>query len=254
MQNAFLSFIHAAFGDDHETMAQLQLIAGRLFLPQCNKAEQVYVHVGVNSGKLKQVMLEALGQVFHGMTLLEPENDVQGTAQYLRLSRPRVCLRLEPGGTATRSVCSDGYSHEGEIVFRPTSVTAITHETQHTFQPERLGGFVHVQISDAFLKHMSALTYTQTHVSLPTGAEIFKALDEASARRILVVDWTPADLSAHAARQEGVGAAISAQQLAQDPDFIIWLAEGLRRAQIIDKVQPTIDRPADIVLSDELSE
>jgi hypothetical protein len=25
MQNAFLSFIHAAFGDDHETLAQIQL-------------------------------------------------------------------------------------------------------------------------------------------------------------------------------------------------------------------------------------
>ena len=46
-----------------------------------------------------------------------------------------------------------------------------------------------------------------------------------------------------------------AERMAEDPDFVIWLAEGLRRIHARAKVQPTIDRPADdIVLSDEPSE
>ncbi len=68
MQNAFLSFIHAAFGDDHETLAQLQLIAGRLFLPQCNKTEQVYLHVG-HKDDGRSTFLAALGHLFHGFRM-----------------------------------------------------------------------------------------------------------------------------------------------------------------------------------------
>ena len=210
MQNAFLSFVHAAFGDDHETLGKLQLVAGRLFLPGCNAAQQVYFHIGdEHSGAV--ALICALASVFQGKTIAGAENDVEGNAAYFAKHRTRIAIR---------------YGADNEWV----------------------GGFKKMSISQAFVKQQSALTCTQTHVafgSAPCAERIFIGDMKA---RVTFINWSriiPQEMRTPE----------FAKNLAQDPDFIIWLAEGLRRAQTIDKVQKTIDRPAaDIVLSDEPGE
>lgn len=211
MQNAFLSFVHAAFGDDHDSLARVQLIAGRLFLPQCNAAQQVYVHIGdEHNGAV--ALICALASVFQGKTIAGAENDVEGNAAYFAKHRTRIAIR---------------YGADNEWV----------------------GGFKRMSISQAFVKQQSALTCTQTHVafgSAPCAERIFTG--DVMGRLVTCLVWARV-LPPEMRTPE------FAKGLAQDPDFIIWLAEGLRRAQTIDKVQPTIDRPADdIVLSDEPGE
>jgi hypothetical protein len=252
MQNAFLSFVHAAFGDDHETLAQIQLIAGRLFLPQCNKAEQVYFHVGVNDAS-KTTLLYALNHVFHGVTLIDAEDDVRGNAAYLEKNNPCLALRIEPSESSVS--CGEIASPPpGAKVFRTSAV--VTGVASDDMYPKKVGGFVCVMLSETFIKHMSALTSTQVHVSVGAWRwGIEKIVSEAALRRICFIDWSPKGLPSERTLPQEMRTPKFAEGLAQDPDFIIWLAEGLRRAQTIDKVQPTIDRPAaDIVLSDEPGE
>jgi len=252
VHNTFLSFVHAAFGDDHETLAQIQLIAGRLFLPQCNAAQQVYFHVGINDAA-KVVMLRALNYVFHGVTLIDVENDVHGNAAYLKKNNPCLALRIEP---------SESSVNVGEIVSPPpgakvfrTSAVVEGVATDDMYQ-KQVGGSACVRLSETFIKHMSELPYTQVHVSVGAWRwGIEKIVSEAALRRICFIDWSPKGLPSERTLPQEMRTPKFAEGLAQDPDFIIWLAEGLRRAQTIDKVQPTIDRPAaDIVLSDEPGE
>jgi hypothetical protein len=210
MQNTFLSFIHAAFGDDHDLLAHVQLIAGRLFLPQCNAAQQVYFHGGdEDSGAV--ALICALAAVFQGRAIMGAENDVEGNAAYFAKHGTRIAIR-------------------------------------HGADNKWVGSFKVMSISRAFIKHQSALTRTQTHVafgSAPCAERIFTGDMQA---RVTFINW-PRIIPQEMRTPE------FAKSLAQDPDFIIWLAEGLRRAQTIDKMQQTIDRPAaDIVLSDEPSE
>jgi hypothetical protein len=92
MQNTFLSFIHAAFGDDHDLLAHVQLIAGRLFLPQCNAAQQVYFHGGdEDSGAV--ALICALAAVFQGRAIMGAENDVEGNAAYFAKHGTRIAIR-----------------------------------------------------------------------------------------------------------------------------------------------------------------
>ena len=252
MQNAFLRFVHTAFGDDHDLLAQVQLIAGRLFLPQCNAAQQVYFHVGVNDAQ-KVVTLHALNYVFHGVTLIDVENDVHGNAAYLKKNNPCLALRIEP---------SDSNVTVGEIVSPPPGAkvfrtsAVVPGVAPGDMYQKQVGGFVCVRLSETFIKRMSELPGTQVHVSVGAWRwDIEKLVSESALRRVCFIDWAPKGLESKRSIPPEMRTPEFAKGLAQDPDFIIWLAEGLRRAQTIDKVQPTIDRPADdIVLSDEPSE
>ncbi len=244
MQNAFLSFIHAAFGDDHETLAQLQLIAGRLFLPQCNKTEQVYLHVG-HKDDGRSTFLAALGHFFRGFRM-------EGSG----LDKPEgICVLVAPKEATSKQ-------DTASLVHESGSVTAIMginvprrrvallvwdrHDEWPVPSPLTLDEFKAQALTDHWIKHISALLHTQTHV-ICAGVAI-GALDEAAERRVCQIRW-------HKLIPQEMRRVSFAERIAEDPDFVIWLAEGLRRAQTIDKMQPTIDRPAaDIVLSDEPSE
>ena len=223
MQNAFLSFIHAAFGDDHETLAQLQLIAGRLFLPQCNKVRQVYAHVGSN-GDGRTTFLRALEELFKTCYLTANYKNASG---YVGVT---VQNRVPPDCPYTSKL----YVWDQDELFDATAAALSLEE------------FKVRAFSTLSMKNNSRDEGMQTHVTcagIPQGA-----LGAEADRRTCQIHW-------HFPVPDNMRTPEFAKGLAQDPDFIIWLAEGLRRAQAIDKVQPTIDRPAaDIVLSDEPSE
>ena len=120
------------------------------------------------------------------------------------------------------------------------------HDEWSVPSPLTLDEFKAQALTDHWIKNISALLHTQTHVVCAGVAP--GALNEAAERRVCQIRW-------HKPISQEMRRVSFAERIAQDPDFIIWLAEGLRRIHNRAKVQPTIDRPAaDIVLSDEPSE
>lgn len=243
MHNAFLSFVHAAFGDDHETLAQVQLIAGRLFLLKCNAPEQVYLHVG-HKDDGRSTFLAALGHFFRGFR-------VEGSG----LDKPEgICILVEPKEETSKQDAASVVHESGSItaivgVNAPRRRVALLVWDQHNEcpvpSPLTLDEFKAQALTDHWIKSISALQHTQTHVVC--GGVLAGSLDEAAERRVCQIRW-------HGPIPQEMRRRCFAERMAEDPDFVIWLAEGLRRIHARAKVQKTIDRPADIVLSDEPGE
>lgn len=223
MQNAFLSFVHAAFGDDHETLGKLQLIAGRLFSAEPNAPLQVYAHVGVK-GDGRTTFLRALEALVKTCYL---------TASY-KFAAPRFFVIVQTRMPPDCPYTSKLYIWDQDELFDEAASTVTLEELKVR------------EFGSLNMENNSHSEWMQTHVTcagIPQGA-----LDADADRRTCQIHW-------RLPVPDRMRTPEFAKGLAQDPDFIIWLAEGLRRAQTIDKVQPTIDRPADdIVLSDEPGE
>lgn len=223
MHNAFLSFVHAAFGDDHETLGKLQLIAGRLFSAAPNAPLQVYAHVG-GKGDGRTTFLRALEALVKTCYL---------TASY-KSSSGHVIVTVQNRVPPDCPYTCRLYIWDRDELFDEAASAATLEELKM------------YEFGMLCMKNNSRDAGTQTHVTCAGIPQ--DALDAEADRRTCRIHW-------RLPVPDGMRTPEFAKNLAQDPDFIIWLAEGLRRAQAIDKVQQTIDRhAADIVLSDEPGE
>ena len=202
MSNAFSDFVRLAFGDDHETLAQLQGIAGRLLSAQPNAAEQVYLHTGVGDDG-RWMFFEALGDIFASLSVTETNVDGAFGGTH------------NPGHVGKQHASYDALAQREA----PASLTFLCNVL--IVWNESAECRVVDKITDAWLKGVTGM-FGQTHILCLDGMP--EGLSEAALRRVKQIHWKrsiPADLRD----------AYSMRQLRNDPDFLIWLVDGLRLSQ-----------------------
>ena len=202
MNNAFSNFVRLAFGDDHDTLAQLQLVAGRLLSAQPNAAEQIYLHTGTSDDG-RWVFFEALGHIFASLRATEtgPGGDFGGTFNYGCVGK-RHASYDEP--SAHQSPDALTFLRMVLIVWNESAECRVVDK-----------------ITDSWLKTVTGM-FGQTHITCADGMP--SGLSEAAQRRVKQIHWKhslPANMRD----------AYSARMLRNDHDFLIWLVDGLRLSQ-----------------------
>lgn len=184
-----------------EQAAELQLLFGRMYIKgRQDTEERIYVHVGAGANG-KTTLLNAVASVFPVARL---DNNIVGDLKLM--NRMRVSFAVLE--------CGDNMSKQWASTMANVGAGRIAYELKCrepvTMLSESLSGrnpsapvFIHVAANEL---------------------EEFDDHDDGTYRRMRIFEWKktiPADQ-----RDPDMEAKIS-----RDPDFLIWLAEGLRRYQ-----------------------